>query len=456
MLLQNFGRTLGGCFNVGTRFSFACVLFLGVLLFGLAGCNVGPKPGGQPAAFWENVRPAAGETQRLQRNARFWKQAGRLHLALKELEEAHRRDPENLKIVDALALCWEELQDWQRVEELYRGVLAGDPGHPALVNNLCFAYYRAGRLNEAEACFRQNLKYHPDDTIARNNLGLVLTRQGRQEEALSLWRAAQGEAESRRLLHQALAALGKQPAPVAGLPKTGSGHKVTTTAAQALGAVGIAAGARPEVHRQTAAPPSPPVAASVSQVRNVNGNASLDPKTAPAGQAEPDAAPAAGQSGPIEVQVAAAGQVKGNHFSGQDKAPAGLTPLIPRPATPVPAAFPQPAGRLPILKAEELLNTKVEILNGNGITDLARRHRSSLHLEGFDTVAIGNHRDFGQSETAIIYSPQATRVAQVLGGKFFPTANLTMNPQLGENVEVRVILGRDILQKKDVLAKLAD
>ena len=456
MLHQNSGRTLGVWrLPEGMRLGFTWALFLGIFLAGLAGCNVRQKSPGPPAAFWENVRPASGETERLQRNARFLRQSGRLHLALKELEEAHRRDPDNLKIVDTLAQCCEELQDWERAEELYLDALARHNGHPALANNLGFSYYQAGKLAKAEACFRQNLKHHPGNAAIRNNLGLVLTRLGRQEEALALWQAAEGDHEARRHLNQALAALAKKPAPVAGRPKTGSGHGVTTTAAQALGAAAAVATSSPNVSSDKPVP-APTVAALKPQGKDAASAASFGAEAGRADKAEATANRAPGQTGPIQVQVSAAGQVIENPSAGQGKAQAGLTPLTPRPAAPVPAASTLPASRLPILQADELLHTKLEILNGNGISNLARRHRASLHLEGFDTVAIGNHRDFGQAKTAIIYRPQAARVAQVLGSKFFRTANLTMNPELREDVEVRVILGRDVLQKEDVLAKLAD
>ena len=95
-------------------------------------------------------------------------------------------------------------------------------------------------------------------------------------------------------------------------------------------------------------------------------------------------------------------------------------------------------------------------MNGNGVNNLARRNRSWLHLEGYDTVAIGNYRNFAQEQTEIIYRPQASRVAQVLGAKFFRTKNLRVKPELDQGLEVQVVLGHDVLQKEDILAKLAE
>jgi thioredoxin-like negative regulator of GroEL len=450
MIIRNSSRTLETWrFPEGILPDLTSALFLGVLLIGLAGCNVHQKPAGPSAAFWENVRPASGETERLQRNARFLKQSGRLHLALEELEEAHRRDTNNIKIVDTLTQCYEELGEWKRVEELYLDALARHEGNVALANNLGFSYYLAGKLDKAEACFRQTLKLYPTDATVRNNLGLVLTRMGRQKEALALWRAAEGDAGARRRLDQAQLALGAKPAPSPSRPDPE--HEVATTAAQALGTAALA-------------PPSDaiandPAATNTAFQPQAKSPASATPPDAPIGNADtagPASDPARSQSGPIQVEVSAASQGVGDPSLSQRKAQAGLTSLIPASAAQIQTAPVSPAPRLPVLRVEELLYTKVELLNGNGINNFARRNRSRLYLEGFDTVAIGNYKNFAQAETAIIFRPQAARVAQVLGSKYFRTANLTMTPELEEGVEVRVILGRDVLQKKEVLAKLAD
>ncbi|MBW1992568.1 MAG: tetratricopeptide repeat protein, partial [Deltaproteobacteria bacterium] len=181
---------------------------LAALLIWFTGCSA-PHTGTRTAeAFWSNVRPISGELARLERNARFLRLAGRPQLALKELEEAHRQSPDDLRIIDLLAQCYEDLGEWQRAEELYLEALARHEGNSALANNLCFSYFLAGNYGEAEACFRKALKRHPGNEKLLNNLGLVLTRMGRQEEALALWRRAAGEEIARQRLSQALAALG--------------------------------------------------------------------------------------------------------------------------------------------------------------------------------------------------------------------------------------------------------
>ena len=132
---------------------------------------------------------------------------GRPQLALQALEEAHQQAPANLKVANDLAQYCEEQGQTDRALEVYQEALALADDNPGLNNNLCFSYYLAGNLSQAEACFRKTLDRHPENNAARNNLGLLLCRQGRQEEARRLWQA-EGEEVADRMLDQALAVLG--------------------------------------------------------------------------------------------------------------------------------------------------------------------------------------------------------------------------------------------------------
>jgi len=64
--------------------------------------------------------------------------------------------------------------------------------------------------------------------------------------------------------------------------------------------------------------------------------------------------------------------------------------------------------------------------------------------------------DFGLEHTVIIYRPEVTQVAQTLADKIFPGATLQSGGLLDIGVDVHVALGRDLLQRKETLAKLAD
>ena len=90
------------------------------------------------------------------------------------------------------------------------------------------------------------------------------------------------------------------------------------------------------------------------------------------------------------------------------------------------------------------METNIAIRNGNGIHYLAHEVRSQLSQEGFNVVDINNFRDFGVERTVIYYRPDAARVAATLNNKFFPRAELKPAPLLADNVDIKVILGRDL------------
>jgi Flp pilus assembly protein TadD len=501
---------------------FGLICLAAVLL--MAGCNV--RQSSQLSdKFWAGVRPASGDTERLMRNFRYLKAAGRTELALRELEEAHHQDPDNLKIIDILAQCYEELGAWRRAENLYLEALARDRDNPALANNLCFSYYQAGKFDKAEACFRDLLKRQPQNATVRNNLGLLLVKTGRQEEAFRMWREHENDATAKTRLHQALAALGLTPqvdvarqadargynkesaavpTPPA-LPMKPPGAEkspVQTAAAPPVQAAGQAQPLAP-------APPKPEETSAVPVLLEKAGQsgtqaahgatgavqaggpmtsprpAATAPKTAklpdkpgpvthlvlstkqaaskaPAAKTAPveTAAISASSPGPqpaaavAAVQPAAAGApspVKAEAAA----APAAISPgkiqgkpAIREAAAPASDASPLEPKRPNFLTVEELVNTRLDIRNGNGLQGFAALNGAWLTMEGFHVAAIGNHIDFGKKKTEISYQPQAERVAQVLKEDFFPEADLKASDGLGKDADVRITLGHDQKARK--------
>ena len=63
---------------------------------------------------------------------------------------------------------------------------------PAAANLLQvgIAHYRAGRLAEAEACYRRVLVLQPGHSVSHYNLGVVLQEQGKLDEAIAAYRRA--------------------------------------------------------------------------------------------------------------------------------------------------------------------------------------------------------------------------------------------------------------------------
>jgi len=69
---------------------------------------------------------------------------------------------------------------------------------------------------------------------------------------------------------------------------------------------------------------------------------------------------------------------------------------------------------------------------------------------------IGNHVDFGATRTLIYYRPGAERVARAVGRTVFPGADLAPSMTLNKGVDIKVLLGHDLLENSQFMARLAD
>jgi len=79
---------------------------------------------------------------------------------------------------------------WKDSETLFRHTLAVTRDNSIIENNLGVVIQREGRLDEAGALYRQALAVAPDYTEAQTNLGVVLAGQGKHDEAIKLYRQA--------------------------------------------------------------------------------------------------------------------------------------------------------------------------------------------------------------------------------------------------------------------------
>jgi tetratricopeptide (TPR) repeat protein len=73
-------------------------------------------------------------------------------------------------------------------EAQYRQAIAIRPDYAPAYNNLGVVLQRHGRTDDAIAAFRRALAYHPDDAGTHMNLGEALLRQGRHLEAVAHYR----------------------------------------------------------------------------------------------------------------------------------------------------------------------------------------------------------------------------------------------------------------------------
>jgi hypothetical protein len=448
------------------------LLALGVLLALWPGCITSRDNWGfsdsQTQDFFSKVRPISGDTSWLMRNAHYYQLMGRPELALRELEEAHAAAPDNTKIVNMLANCYEQLGYYSRAQKLYQEALARDGANAALANNLCFSYYLAGKWQKAETCFKETLARDPGNQAARNNLGLLYCRLGRLQEAHQLWQEAEGAAAADQKVRLALGVLGVSAPPAYaqshGAPQPGAAIKSPPAAKPAAPRAGVRAPARPAASlakpgktpaaspgglpgKVTAKTPKPlPVAA----VR-APGPAAAPPAKPLKSAAKPVAAPAA-----VAVAAApAAPRLQAAAAKPQAAPGPKVSPPAAKAATASQASQPPRTGpKYPT--CVELVGTAIEVRNGTWTHNLAHETRSALSAEGYNVTKIGNYKDFGAQRTLIYYRPGSHRVARFLAHDFFPTATMAESQKLRGGVDVKIILGYDLTKSPDLMARLAE
>ncbi len=82
---------------------------------------------------------------------------------------------------------------------LVQRALEVDPGNPAYLDSLGWAYYRLGELQEAERYLTPAARQLPRNAVVQDHLGDVFAGLGRWNDAIASWtRALKGEGEIAR------------------------------------------------------------------------------------------------------------------------------------------------------------------------------------------------------------------------------------------------------------------
>lgn len=182
----------------------------------VVGClNSGCQRFGWPAwrqSFAASLRYSQAEEATVLQQVNYLQSLGRVDLALQELLPAIRREPQNLKLLNALGVCYDLLGDHLRAQQIFRQVLAAEPQNLGVRNNLGYSYLLAGDYQQAIAELEQVLAQDPNNPRARNNLGLAWLKEGRAEKALKLWEETWGRQKAREQLKQ-MATLFRLPLP---------------------------------------------------------------------------------------------------------------------------------------------------------------------------------------------------------------------------------------------------
>jgi Tfp pilus assembly protein PilF len=143
------------------------------------------------------ILPAAHAGVRLAREGRRFPMARALVVALPLLVVSHTKEygvaePFDLPMLYfGRAYAYSETGDLARAEEMYREALAVAPDDPRALVNLGMVLTKEGKLDEAEKALREALARDPGyGSFVWNNLALARLARGENEEALRFFQEA--------------------------------------------------------------------------------------------------------------------------------------------------------------------------------------------------------------------------------------------------------------------------
>lgn len=342
--------------------------------------------------------------------------SGYFGLALQEFKSALGKNPQSVRIMNALAVTYDRLGRHDLAELYYDHALAIDPGSSMTLNNVGYSMLTRERYEEALIYFERALtqRQEPTETrliVANRQLALDRLRVARQPQgghevaraAVETTAApARDDCRSQRSnsvgrMGERVFALVTNPT-IPGLPsghcESGRSLRVamlhTGGAGQAAGPAGIAGSAdvaTPETARTIVPLPQPPGGDNLA----VRGTAERQ-----------------GTDRPVSVVKASAERARG--VTGKVESP----PL------------------------------KVEVSNGAGRNKLAARMRDYLTSKGLAVSYLTNAANFQYRTTAIFYKPGKHAAAQRFAKQLpIPVELVEAN---GQYADVLIRLGADILE----------
>jgi len=294
----------------------------------------------------------------------------------------------------------------------YRKSLEANPGNAEAHNALGVIYASQGKHEQAVIELKAALALAPAAAHIHNNLGYAYLLQGRNAEALAALKVASGldpdNERSRANIKIAEQRLGHQT-PIPATVQATIQPNVQRNEQEIVQAI-----VQANVQANVQLTPQPNVQANAQAVTAVG-----------AGFKSPPTASAGGHSTARLLSVAP------NIFELRQGTSMQVKPSMPL----VSETVPEPE------------TVKLEVSNGNGVTGLAKRTSSSLQRRGYAAARLTNQLPYTQRVTEIQYRQSQENQAKRLNALLSAPAKLVESSRLNPRVGVRLVLGRDMVQR---------
>ncbi|MBP7525177.1 MAG: LytR C-terminal domain-containing protein, partial [Propionivibrio sp.] len=381
------------------------------------------------------VRHGAPDAQSYYQLARFYHGQKRLDKAELAYIKAIALDGGRVDSYNALGSLYAERGDFERAVQQFELAAGINPKSAYVQNNLGYAYYLQGRYEDAYQAVRRGLALDPKMQRGWINVGMIAKAQA---------------------------------------DKDGSTHTVFTEAVK-----GRRLAALPATLGATMGPDAEPVVEPIQESALNVADAAV-PAAEPAAEvSRPTITPEAVGSASVAVQspdpeaqvVVSADANEVSPRNSEENLAEGKFVLIstgrevvnltvsaetakPEPVATVGLATP-PAPTVPALPvnptlgdglAIDLAEVDVEVTNANGVTGFAKKISAQLRNDNIVVKRITNHTSFQLVETVIEYQPGFENAAQALISRTKLPANLVPAKAPRDRSDVRIFLGRDIVE----------
>ena len=369
-------------------------IFSLVAAFG-SGCTSMDKPG-EPLHMESvvSIRHGAPAAQSYYQLGRYYQGQHRREQAEEAYLKAVAIDDRHIDSLNALGSLYAERGELERAAQMFERVVAMAPNVAYLYNNLGFACYLLGRLDEAYAAVYKALSL--DETLARSwaNLEQIVSASSNADLIAAV--------KSRRFVD---------------LP----------AALKAAGDVQTAE-LRPLDTPQAAMPTLTAKADDSTQMPD------QDIKLVDTvGSTEGGLVPSAGNGTTVMASesTAATSEDRGNVLNEEAISMIQGKLVCPLPTSPGDSAFPV---------------ARLEISNGNGVTGFARNVSAQLKKDRLPVTRVTNFGSFKLNNTVIEYQPGYEVATCALTARIGVTASMIAATKARPNSDIRIVLGKDALR----------
>ncbi len=183
----------------GWRLAGSIQLIIGAIMMSASGCALFPAavstlPGHSLSAKAAGEIDAQTQAEACRRTGMQLAAHERDEHAIAQLERARELDPNLKAIAHPLAVLYDRQGRIDAAEREYLAALKETKNSPDVLNDYGYYLYSRNELARAEEALRDCLQQNEKHQTARLNLGMVLAKQGRDDESFAEFEKAVGPA----------------------------------------------------------------------------------------------------------------------------------------------------------------------------------------------------------------------------------------------------------------------